>query len=48
MKIILITSKFDFESGGGSSTELDQKARSLQEKGYEVEVITAFSKGNKP
>lgn len=48
MRILFLTSKFNFESGGGSSPELDAKIRMLQNVGHDVSVVTAFSQRNKP
>lgn len=47
MKIVLLTSKLNFETAGGSVADLDLKARVLQELGHEVSVITVFSRANK-
>ncbi|MDO8264854.1 MAG: glycosyltransferase family 4 protein [Candidatus Parcubacteria bacterium] len=46
MKIIFITSKINLVTGGGSNYCLDLKLRFLQAKGYDVSVITFYSKGN--
>ena len=46
MKIILLTSKLNFETAGGSVMDLHLKARGLVELGHEVTVITAFSRVN--
>ena len=48
MRIIFLTSKFNFEGGGGSSPELDSKVRALRSLGHDVSVVTVFSQGNKP
>lgn len=43
----LVTSKLDLETGGGSNSDLDLKARAFIELGHEVTVVTAFSGSNK-
>ena len=51
MRIILITSKLNFENNGspvgGSVVDLHLKAKGLTELGHEVSVVTAFSESNK-
>ncbi|OGH69617.1 MAG: hypothetical protein A2754_02895 [Candidatus Magasanikbacteria bacterium RIFCSPHIGHO2_01_FULL_47_8] len=47
MRIILITSKLNFISAGGSVLDLHLKAKSLHELGHTVTVVTAFSPANK-
>ncbi|MBI2045830.1 MAG: glycosyltransferase family 4 protein [Parcubacteria group bacterium] len=46
MRIILITSKLNFETAGGSVLDLHWKAKSLLDHGHEVTVVTAFSRAN--
>lgn len=46
MKIILITSKLNFETAGGSVLDLHWKAKSLLDAGHDVTVVTAFSRAN--
>ena len=47
MRILFVTTKFDFEIGGGSSPELDLKIRALKELGNEVAAVTTFSQNNR-
>ena len=47
MRIVFVTTKFDFETGGGSSPELDLKIRALKELGNEVFAVTTFSQNNR-
>lgn len=47
MRIFLVTSKLDLETGGGSNSDLDLKARAFIELGHDVTVVTAFSGSNK-
>ncbi len=47
MRIILLTSKIDLETAGGSVIDLDFKARGLVELGHDVTVITTFIERNK-
>ncbi|MBI5045427.1 MAG: glycosyltransferase family 4 protein [Candidatus Niyogibacteria bacterium] len=47
MRIILITSKLNFETAGGSVLDLHWKAKSLQDEEHDVTVVTAFSRANK-
>lgn len=47
MRIVFVTTKFDFEIGGGSSPELDLKIRALKELGNEVIAVTTFSQNNR-
>lgn len=47
MKIILITSKLNFETAGGSVLDLHWKAKSLLDAGHDVTVVTAFSRADK-
>lgn len=47
MRIIFVTTKFDFEKGGGSSPELDLKIRALHELGHAVRAVTLFSQNNR-
>lgn len=47
MQIILITSKLNLETAGGSVVDLHFKAKGLVELGHQVTVVTAFSKANK-
>ena len=46
MRIILITSKLNFVSAGGSVADLHLKAKGLVDLGHTVTVITAFSRAN--
>ena len=46
MKIILLTSKLNFETAGGSVVDLHLKAKGLVEMGHEVTVITTFLEKN--
>ncbi len=47
MRILLITSKLNFETSGGSVFDLHLKAIGLQDLGHQVEVVTAWSSFNK-
>ena len=47
MRIVLVTSKIDLETGGGSNSDLDLKAREFMRLGHEVTVITTFSEATK-
>lgn len=47
MRITFVTTKFDFEKGGGSTPELDQKIRALEELGHTVRAVTLFSQNNR-
>jgi len=47
MRIILITSKLNFVTAGGSVIDLHLKAKGLVELGHQVTVITAYSSANK-
>ncbi len=47
MRIILITSKLNLETAGGSVVDLHFKAKRLVELGHQVTVVTAFSRANK-
>lgn len=42
MKILFFTTKLNFETGGGSTPELDLRARALRDLGHEVRVVTLF------
>lgn len=42
MRIIFFTTKLNFETGGGSTPELDLRVRALQDLGHEVRVVTLF------
>ena len=46
MRIILLTSKLNFTTAGGSVAELHLKAKGLRELGHDVTVVTAFSRAN--
>ena len=46
MKIVLLTSKLNFETAGGSVVDLHLKAKGLSDLGHDVSVITAFSRKN--
>ncbi len=46
MKILLLTSKLNFKTAGGSVMDLHLKAKGLVEAGHEVTVVTAFSRAN--
>lgn len=46
MRIILLTSKLNFVTAGGSVMELHLKAKGLHELGHDVAVVTAFSRAN--
>ena len=47
MKIIFITPKLNFKTGGGSIFDIDLKARAIQTLGAEVEMVTVYSQNNK-
>lgn len=47
MRILIVTSKLDLQTGGGSNSDLDLKARTFQSLGHDVSVLTAFSGSNK-
>jgi glycosyltransferase involved in cell wall biosynthesis len=46
MKILLLTSKLNFKTAGGSVMDLHLKAKGLVDLGHEVTVVTAFSRAN--
>lgn len=46
MRIILLTSKLNFKTAGGSVLDLHLKAKGLAELGHEITVITAYSSAN--
>ncbi len=46
MRIVLITSKLNFETAGGSVIDIHLKAKGLVELGHEVAVVTAYSSAN--
>ncbi len=46
-RIILLTSKLDFLTAGGSVHDLDTKSVELIRRGFDVRVMTAYSKSNK-
>ncbi len=46
MRIVLLTSKLNFKTAGGSVMDLHLKAKGLADAGHEVTVVTAFSKAN--
>lgn len=46
MRVILITSKLNFVTAGGSVADLHLKAKGLVELGHDITVITAFSRAN--
>ncbi len=46
MRIVLLTSKLNFKTSGGSVMDLHLKAKGLAELGNEVVVVTAFSQAN--
>lgn len=46
MRVILVTSKLNFKTAGGSVLDLHLKAKGLAELGHEVTVITAYSSAN--
>ncbi len=46
MKIVLLTSKLNFKTAGGSVMDLHLKAKGLVEEGHTVTVVTAFSRAN--
>ncbi len=46
MRIIMITSKLNFVSGGGSVLDLDLTARTFKKLGHDVSFVTMFSKHN--
>lgn len=43
MRIVLLTSKLNFKTAGGSVMDLHLKAKGLADLGHEVTVVTAFS-----
>lgn len=47
MRVVLVTSKLNFETAGGSVADLHLKAKGLADLGHEVTVVAAFSQGNK-
>ncbi|MSR71076.1 MAG: glycosyltransferase [Candidatus Taylorbacteria bacterium] len=47
MRFILITSKLNFETAGGSVIDFHLRAKGLIDLGHDVTVITAFSYANK-
>lgn len=46
MRIVLVTSKLNFKTAGGSVLDLHLKAKGLFELGHDVTVVTAFSRMN--
>ena len=46
MKIVLLTSKLNFKTAGGSVMDLHLKAKGLVDEGHTVTVVTAFSRAN--
>src|SRR6266568_3651541 len=46
MRIVLITSKLNFKTAGGSVMDLHLKAKGLVDLGHTVTVVTAFSDNN--
>ncbi len=46
MRILFVTSKLNFESGGGSVPDLNLKARTLTDFGHAVSVLTVFKERN--
>lgn len=46
MRIMLVTSKLNFKTAGGSVWDLHLKAKYLQELGHDVTVVTVFSHAN--
>lgn len=46
MKIVLVTSKLNFKTAGGSVIDLHLKAKGLVNLGHQVTVVTAFSGAN--
>jgi glycosyltransferase involved in cell wall biosynthesis len=46
MKIILLTTKLNFKTGGGSVTDIHLKAKGLAELGHDVSVVTTRSAAN--
>lgn len=46
MRLTFIAFKYNFESGGGASFELDAKIRSLLKFGHTAQVVTLFSTQN--
>jgi len=47
MRVFFITTKLNFETSGGSVADIHLKARILKEQGYDVTVVTAFSRFDK-
>ncbi len=47
MRITFVTTKINFERGGGSVPDLDLKVRDMQALGGEVRVVTIFSELNR-
>jgi len=48
MKITLLTTKLNLESGGGSNIALDLKARELKNMGFEVKVVVCLQQEKIP
>src|SRR3989344_9315528 len=46
MHILFITTKLNFETAGGSVTDIHFKAKGLVERGHDVTVLTVFSSAN--
>src|SRR3989344_7506907 len=46
MKIVMLTSKLNFKTAGGSVMDLHLKAKGLVDLGHDVTVVTAFSHVN--
>ena len=46
MKVLLLTSKLNFKTAGGSVMDFHLKAKGLVDEGHTVTVVTAFSKAN--
>lgn len=46
-RIILITSKLNFLTAGGSVHDLDMKSEELVRRGYDARIMTAYSQSNK-
>lgn len=42
MRILFLTTKFDYETGGGSTPELVLKIRAMRELGHDVKAVTLF------
>jgi glycosyltransferase involved in cell wall biosynthesis len=47
MRITLVTTKLDLVGGGGSNHDRHNKALLLKERGWDVKMITIFSRNNK-